>query len=71
MPFQRAYEFAHGLESASKGGCHPSPDEAFGSPHRLVIPELFKFIFELPGSVDSAVGLVQRPQRARILARAS
>ena len=71
MPLQGVDKLAHGFQSASKGRCHPAPDEAFSRPRGFILPELLEFILELPCSVNAAIALVQRLQRACIFAGAS
>ena len=68
---QRVDELTHRLESASKGRCHPSPDEALGRPRRFVFPELLELILQLPRSVDATIGFVECPQRLGVLLGAS
>lgn len=64
-------ELAQGLQSASKGRCHPLPDKAMGRPGRFVFPELLELILQLPGPVDASISLVERPQRLGVLLGAS
>ena len=68
---QRVDELAHRLQSASKGRCHPLPDEALGRPGCFVFPELLELVLQLPGSVDASVCLVECPQRLGVLLGAS
>ena len=68
---QRVDELTHRFESASKGRCHPSSDEALGRPRRFVFPELLELILQLPRSVDAAIGFVECPQRLGVFLGAS
>ncbi len=71
VSFDGVDELTHRFQSASEGGCQPLPDEAFSSPRGLVLPELLKLILELPGSVNTAIGLVECPQRFCVFPGAS
>jgi len=59
-------KFPDRFKAAFQGGSRPIFQKPLCGPGGLIVPELFEFILEHPGSMDSAVALFQEVQNAGI-----
>ena len=70
VPSQRVDEVSHGRQPAFEGGRHPAFEEGRGAANVRVVPEVFEFVLQNPGTVDTAVAASELVDGTRVALRA-